>query len=76
MRNSLSQRLSRLVRTPGEGEVAELRAGLPGVAMGGRVTNLPAEGECPGWQPRKGPSNSHLRGAKVWAGIAREEGVW
>lgn len=44
MRNSLSQRLSRLVRTPGGDGVVELRAGLPGVAMAGRVTNLPAEG--------------------------------
>ncbi len=44
MRNSLSQRLSRLVRTPGTAVLAAVRAGLPGVAIAGRVTNLPAKG--------------------------------
>ena len=40
MRNSLSQRFSRLVRTPGAAEVAALRADLPGVAIAGSVANL------------------------------------
>ncbi len=42
MRNSLSQRLSRLVRTPGKAAAAleALRADLPGVAIKPRLANF------------------------------------
>ena len=43
IRNSLSQRFSRLVRTPGATEGAALRADLPGEAIKGSVTNFGCE---------------------------------